>query len=373
MNVAIMGGGISGLSCAITLERHGIEPMVFEKRNRVGDRFINGESMFSILNRPVKDSIPYLAENYHIHLKPIDEVDQVCIHSKNETGVIHGKVGYINIRGRHQDSYENQLAQQVKTNITMNSTYEYKELCKNFEYVVLATGDGEYACQADNYRCDITFTIKGATVEGEFIKSNPHVWFNYEILPKGYGWLIPFTEKEANLVMVYPDDMNLNIDETWEKFYQLACTNLDQNFKITDEFQVRKYMIGICNQPKIDQTYFVGNCFGAISPGLGFGQYTSILTGIYSAYDICGLESYDKSVKPIFKNYNRSLVLRRFLENLTDEQIDFHVKNLNNKIIDKTVGKACSRSSSIDFLGLSTPMMRLWNNYKKMRMNENVE
>ncbi|GAA0180908.1 NAD(P)/FAD-dependent oxidoreductase [Clostridium sediminicola] len=370
MEVAIMGAGLSGLSCAITLERYGITPTIFEKRNSVGDRFVNAEAMFSILNRPVKDCLPYIAENYHINLKPIGEVDKLFVHSKNELGTIDGKIGYTNIRGRYKNSYENQLEKQVKCNINFNSTYEYEELCKNFEYVVLATGDGEYASLLGNYRCDLTCTIKGATVEGEFVTSNPSVWFNYEIIPKGYAWLIPFSEKEANLVIAYPDypdNIKLDINDMWEKFYSLVCKKLGQNFKITDNFEITRYMIGICNKPKIDNTYFVGNCFGAISPGLGFGQYTSILTGVYSSYDICGVGTYEELTKPLFENYNHSLVLRRFLENLTDDEIDSKVKNLDNKIIGKLFDKVCSSNSSIELLQLLTPLMRLWNNYKEFK------
>jgi flavin-dependent dehydrogenase len=307
MEVAIMGAGIAGLSCAITLERHGITPTIFEKRSRIGDRFINAEAMLSILNRPVKDALPYLAENYHINLKPIDKIDKLFIHSKNQVSSINGKTGYTNIRGRHENSYESQLGKQVKSNINFNSNHEYEELCKNFEYVVLATGDGEYASHLGNYKCDLTCTIKGATIEGEFIKSNSHVWFNYEILPKGYAWLLPFSEKEANLVIAYPDypdNIKLDINDMWEKFYNLASKDLEQSFKITDNFEITRYMVGICNKPKIDNTYFVGNYFGTISPGLGFGQYTSILTGVYSAYDICKVGNYEELTKPLFENYN---------------------------------------------------------------------
>ncbi|GCD12396.1 NAD(P)-binding protein [Clostridium tagluense] len=365
MEVAIMGAGMSGLSCAITLEKYGITPTIFEKRNSVGDRFVNAESMFSILNRPVKDCIPYISKNYHIDLRPIDKVDKFFIHSKNELGTIAGKIGYTNVRGRHESSYESQLEKQVKCNINFNSTYEYEKLCKDFEYVVLATGDGEYASHLGNYNCDLTCTIKGVTVQGEFVTSNPHVWFNYEILPKGYAWLIPFSEKEANLVIAYPDNIKLDLNDMWGKFYSLVCKNLDQNFKITDNFEITRYMMGICNKPKIDNTYFVGNCFGAISPGLGFGQYTSILTGIYSAYDIFGLGTYEELTKPLLKNYKHSLVFRRFLENLTDNEFDFHVKNLDKKVIDKLIDKICSNNSSLDLLKLTTPIMRLWNDYKE--------
>jgi len=370
MEVAIMGAGISGLACAITLEQNGVTPTIFEKRSCVGDRFVNGEAMFSILNRPNKDSLSNLAENYHINLKPVDEVHKFFVHSKNELGTIDGKIGYTNIRGRHENSYENQLKKQVKASINFNSTKGYEELCKDFQYVVLATGDGEYASHLGNYKCDLTCTIKGVTVEGEFVSSNPHVWFNYDILPKGYAWLIPFSKKEANLVIAYPDypdNIKLDINDMWKKFYDLACKDLDQNFNIVDSFEITRYMMGICNKPKIDNTYFVGNCFGTISPGLGFGQYTSLLTGIYSAYDICGKGNYEELTKPLFKNYNNSLIFRRFLEHLTDDEIDFHIKNLDNKIISNLVDKVCSSDSSLDLLNLATPFFELLNNYKAFK------
>jgi flavin-dependent dehydrogenase len=361
MEVAIMGAGMAGLSCAITLERYGITPTIFEKRSSVGDRFVNGEAMFNILNRPVKDCIPYLAENYHINLEPLAQVDKLFIHSKNEIGAIEGKIGYTNVRGRQKDSFEIQLRDQVKTNINYNSTCEYEDLCKNFEHVILATGDGAYASQLGNYKSNLTCTIKGVTVKGEFITSNPHVFLNYEIIPKGYGWLIPFSEKEANLVIAYPDypeNIKLDINDMWEKYYTLVCNKLDQNFEIIDNFEITRYIMGICNKAKINNTYFVGNCFGTISPGMGFGQYTSILTGIYSAQDICGVGKYEELTKPLFENYNHSLVFRKFIEELTDDKIDTAVKNLDAKILGKLADAICGNESSIDLLKLANPIMR---------------
>ncbi|MBK1813847.1 NAD(P)/FAD-dependent oxidoreductase [Clostridium sp. YIM B02505] len=373
MKVAIMGAGMSGLSCAITLERNGITPVIFENRSMVGDRFVNAEAMFCVLNRPFKDEIKYLSENCHIDLKPVDVVEKLTIHSKNETGNIEGKIGYTNIRGRHKNSYESQLARQVKSEINYNSTYDYAYLCKNFDYVVLATGDGQYSSAIGNYKCDLTVTIKGATIEGNFITKHPHVWFDYDVLPKGYAWIIPFSEKEANLVIAYPDypdNLKLDVDVMWQKAYDLACKNLKQSFRITDKFEITRYMMGICNKAKIDNTYFAGNCFGTISPGLGFGQFASILTGVYAAYDICNIGVYEELTKPLFENYNHSLVFRRFLESLTNEQMDIHIKNLDSKILDSLIDKICSTDGGIDLLKISTPLMRLWNNYKEHSHNK---
>lgn len=186
---------------------------------------------------------------------------------------------------------------------------------------------------------DLTITLRGATVEANLVIAYPN----------------------------YPDNIKLDINTMWERFYNLACKDLDQKFRITDKFEITKYMMGICNVPKIDNTYFVGNCFGALSPGLGFGQFASILTGIYSAYDICGIGKYEELVKPLFKNYNRSLALRRFLENLNDNDLDFVIKNLDNKLVDKIIDTICSTDSKIDVLQGMTPLMKLWNKYRNIK------
>lgn len=362
MSIAIMGAGISGLACAITLEKHGIIPTIFEKRSRIGDRFVNGEAMFSILNRPIKDSISYIYEEFGIKLNPLTTVKKLIIHSKNETGTIDGELGYTNIRGRHEDSYENQLARQVKADIQYNSKYEYTELVKKFDYVMLATGDGEYASHQGNFNSGLTFTARGVTVEGDFNIDEIHAWFIYELIPKGYAHLMPYSDKDANLSIGfpnYPDNIKLDIDHMWEKFFALACRQLHQELKITDKYEITNYALGICNKPKIDNTYYLGNCFGTISPGLGFGQFASILTGVYAAWDIAGKGKYEELTKKLVENYNHSLVLRRFLESLDDDKFDKLIKNSNNKLLSQLIDDVAGMDSGVNLLKLSTPILRL--------------
>lgn len=150
----------------------------------------------------------------------------------------------------------------------------------------------------------------------------------------------------------------------WETFYNKACSKLDQDLIVTDRFEITRYMMGICGKPFIDNTYFVGNCFGTISPGLGFGQFASILTGIYAANDLCGLGKYEKLVKPLFKNYNNSLVLRRFFENLSNDELDSFVNKLDNKLLDGLIDKTISNKSGVDLLKTLVPTMKLWNRHK---------
>jgi flavin-dependent dehydrogenase len=46
IKIAIMGAGLSGLSCAITLEQNGLYPVIFEHRRSVGDGLLMGKSYF---------------------------------------------------------------------------------------------------------------------------------------------------------------------------------------------------------------------------------------------------------------------------------------------------------------------------------------
>ena len=140
---------------------------------------------------------------------------------------------------------------------------------------------------------------------------------------------------------------------------------MNQQLHITDGFAFKHYIIGICNQPKLENTYFTGNCFGALTPGLGFGQFTSILTGVYSAYDICGLGDYAELTKPLRANYEHSLILRRFLENMENEDFDFITKNINIKLISRLVNAVCDSGSRLALLKDLTPLMKLFNRWQE--------
>ncbi|MGI6169619.1 MAG: FAD-binding protein [Christensenellales bacterium] len=370
MKIAIMGAGMAGLSCAITLEKHGVTPYIFEKRASVGDRFVSAEGMFHILNRPVQDCIPYLQQEFGIHLNPLTKACRIEIHSKHEKGAISGDIGYLNIRGRHEHSYERQLQEQLLGAIEYHSEYDYETLCKKFDAVVLATGDAEYACRLGNFRSDFTGSVRGVTVTGSFQADTPHVWFNCDVMPKGYGWVIPYSDQEANVVMFspdYPRNIKQDRNEMWNQFYELVTHDLNQQFRITDRFEFKHYIVGICNQPKLENTYFTGNCFGAVSPGFGFGQFISILTGVYSAYDICGLGDYAKLSKPLRTNYENSLILRRFLENMKDDNFDFIAKNVNIKLISRFVNAVCDSDSRMDLLKHATPLMKLFNRLQERK------
>jgi len=96
-----------------------------------------------------------LSDNYGIYLKPTANIKELILHLENEIASIKGQLGFCNIRGRNKDSYEEQLALQVKSKICYNSKYTYEELLQEYTHVVLATGDASYAKKVQNYREDL--------------------------------------------------------------------------------------------------------------------------------------------------------------------------------------------------------------------------
>ncbi|RPF50058.1 NAD(P)/FAD-dependent oxidoreductase [Aquisalibacillus elongatus] len=331
MDIAIMGAGLSGLACAITLEKNGINPTIFEKRSKVGDRFVNGEVILSIFDKPVHDNIEKLSEEYGIYLKPTSNIQKMELISKNEKAVIEGDLGFANVRGREQDSFESQLEQQTQSTIHYNSEETYEELLSHYSHVVVATGDGDYAKMTRNFREDLTVTIRGATIEGSFDRYVVKAWLDYDIAPFGYCYFIPYSDHEANISLAIPDlpeNADINLDRLWDLFYEKVRSEFEQDIRITDQFQITHYPIGICQTARIGNTFYVGNCFGTTMPFMGFGQYASILSGVFAAYDLCGLGKYEELMKPLRESYEDSLVLRRTMEQLSNKGLDRIIHSL---------------------------------------------
>lgn len=356
MNVAIMGAGLAGLACAITLERNGIKPVIYERRSRVGDRFVNGEVLLDIMHRPVRDTIASLSDQYHIYLQPTSHIHNMRIFSNKKEAVIEGPLGFTNIRGRDEEAFEVQLSKQVQSEIHFNSEATYEQLLKNYTHVILATGDGEYAKQAKNFREDLTVSIKGATVEGHFDRYTVMAWVDYELAPYGYGYLIPYSDKEANISLAIPDipeTMHTNTQDLWNDYYEKVKRTLGQDLPVTDQFQITKYPMGVCHSPRVGNTFFVGNCFGSMMPFMGFGQYIALLTGIYAAYDLCGFGSFEELTKDLKAGYENSLVLRKAMQQLDNKDLDRIVHLLNGKL-----GQTLFHTAKIEPLKLASYLLR---------------
>ncbi|MFW6007244.1 MAG: NAD(P)/FAD-dependent oxidoreductase, partial [Halanaerobiales bacterium] len=55
----------------------------------------------------------------------------------------------------------------------------------------------------------------------------------------------------------------------------------------------------------------------------------SILSGIYAAYDICGIDNYKKLTRPLKTSNKNSMVLRKSIEKMDNHKYDLLVKFLD--------------------------------------------
>ncbi len=337
MKIAIIGAGLSGLACALTLEKYGYQADIFEKRQMVGDRFVIAEAMFSMLHTPFEDEIRNLSEKHGIHLTPATNIQKVFSYSKNESSILEGQLGFANMRGKHPASYEKQLAGQLKGTIHYNQGVSYEDIKNDYTHVVLATGDALDTMKFQPYDVAYKASFKGALIEGDFNPTEVHTFFNNDFAPKGMAYLLPHSQTEASLVLAYPqypENEALDKEELWKLFFEECTKKLDQDFKIKDEFSIKDYRIGKIENARIGNTFFVGNCWGAITPVFGFGQFESMLTGIYAAQDMAGYGDYNKLVEPLSQGYHDSLSLRRTIEKFDNHQLDLIIKSLNNKALE---------------------------------------
>ncbi|RAU92840.1 NAD(P)-binding protein [Paenibacillus sp. YN15] len=364
MKVAIMGAGLSGLACALTLEKHGITPDIYESRSQVGDRFVNGEIFLGLTAKPAEDCVTYLSNELGIYLHPVYMIRAMSIHGPQETAVMEGRLGHSNIRGRHEKSLEQQLHKQLRSPIRFGSQATYEELLENYTHVVLATGETTIARRLKNYDLSLSVSMKGCTVTGDFDLNTVYTWLNEDYCPKGYGYLIPMSQKEASMVIAYPDYPQFrhpDIHTLWDRFFPRVCSDLQQTLSVIDTFEINHYPIGISRNSRIGNTFFTGNNFGSITPFLGFGQFVSLSTGVYAARDICGLGDYEQLTRPLRRSYANSLVLRKAMEQIGNEQLDTIVKWLGTPI-----GRKLFTVKHMDVLRAASYLLRPWLGIKSL-------
>jgi len=332
MKIAIMGAGLSGLSCAIILEKFGYHPYIFEKNSNVGNTIPRAEIMLPAFTLPVTHQYQYLDSTYGIKINPISTINHATLFSENKTANLGGRLGYINIRGNHPYSLEFQLLNQVKSGIFYDSTFTYDQLRKAFSHVIVATGYPKYVNNLQPIRTDVIFTIRGATVIGQFDLQQMYTWHDNSIAPKGLAFLIPFSKHRATIAIAIPSylsDGPHGIPALWDNFLKRLPFDTQKDLEVIDVFQINQLIFGQCMNPKIGTTYFTGNCLSAMGPAFGFGQFNALLSGIYAALDISKKGHYNKLTKQIYRSYDHSLTLRRYREKLNNRQLDFMIRMLN--------------------------------------------
>jgi digeranylgeranylglycerophospholipid reductase len=318
LKVAIIGAGTAGLACAHELERHGITPTVYEQKSSIGDVKNHVIATLEIIDRPIKDWVSYVKNEFDLNINPLNSINTLTHHSPNKTTTIKGNLGYFIKRNADKDSFLSQLYSQLnKAEVIFNLEADYKQLSKENDFVVVSNGYVDVTKELGCWKERISGWIRVATVSGNFNPEELIIWLNKNYTGKGYAYLTPYSNKEASMCLFIPYINKGELNQYWETFIST------EKIKYTIEAQYDiAHHSGFVYPHKINNIYLAGITGGSVSPLLGFGKVKSVLQGIYAAQSIAEGTSYEKLLKNIVQKTDDMWKLRKVYNKATNKNYD---------------------------------------------------
>lgn len=294
MRVAIVGAGLSGLSCAFELEKHKIEPVIYEVQSYIGDSCMYASFTYNKKYSNAPDILEFAA-NAGMELKPLSTVSSMVWHACDKTAIIKGRLGYLFNNSQDNDSLKKQIFCQLKiSKVNYNRFGDYRDLSKKYDYVVVSTGNHGFADELGCWHEKSSTCVRGALVLGEFDPNTITVWENAGYLRNGYAILTPLTNKKASILLSIAEINSKEMDYYWELF--LFANNI--KYAIVEEFET-EYRIGHVYPLTFENIIFTGNSAGGMLPLFGSGLMKAVLSGICAARFIAKGESYEEQISEL--------------------------------------------------------------------------
>lgn len=321
MRVAIVGAGLAGLACAHELERLGIAPDIFEKGPCVGNRSRVAELMTQFMHvNPRQDILAYIHEELLLPLKPAYNLTRCVMQSRSYEAEVSGKLGYGTLRGDDDQSLERQLARHVQASIRFRQAPDVRELRREYDWVVVATGDQTWTTELSQFKRDLGWTARGALVSGKFTPGEVRFYFDTRYSGTGHALLVPLNEHTAIAGIGLPDATPAEALVYWERF------RADESFRWDQEenpFEVYRNSCGEVGPVVVGNVMLIGVAGGFLEP-LGMnGQCPSLASGVMAARQIAlrdrWLERFARRWRVYYRRLSR---LRRSVNAWTDEDMD---------------------------------------------------
>ncbi|MGB9781188.1 NAD(P)-binding protein [Caldanaerobacter sp.] len=326
MKVGIIGAGIAGLSCAHFLERNGVFSHVYERNHRIGNLFTYGEIVLNLMTRPY-DSLEIM-NRMGISLQPLSTLKRLVIKSPKNKVEIKGKLGYIFERGQGENSVENQIAKNLTSKIFFNINANYESLMKEYDHVVIATGNSMMAKSITEWENIVSASIKGGIAIGNFEPDTVYVWFDRSYANSGFGYLVPLGPKKASLVLVVTYSLKEEVENMWQEFLSKEKIN----FSMVETFE-SELEIGMPRHRSIGKVYLVGNAGGFLDSAFGFGLINSMMSSFYCSFSIVKGYNYEEKVLNLQKKLNNLRKIRERMDTGTNEDIERLIGLMKNPLV----------------------------------------
>lgn len=343
MKVAVIGAGPAGLACTHELERHGISPVVFELKHRPGDLFEHTAGVFQIFTRPY-DPLVHLREKYNLKLRPLNLLKSVDMKSPGHKVTVTGSLGYFFLRGHEALSVETQIMNVLKSKIVTNTKADYKELSKQFDYVVVANGSYNISRAEGIWSLVYPTNLIGGTVIGSFNTEKMFMWLDTRYSKTAYAYLTPMDKKRAFLGLVAPHSNVEEAKRRWRTFWELE----DHPYDLVSEVII-EHNAGFVYPHQVKNIFFAGIAGGFQEPFLGFGLLPSIKSGVLAGRAIATGQSYEDLLYQLKEDMQHSLLMRDHFNNIGNDDYDMLLKFLGAPVLKQII-----YNTNIDVVRLGT-------------------
>jgi flavin-dependent dehydrogenase len=320
--VAVVGAGLSGLACAIGLERRGLRPDVFEKRSVVGGRFPNVEGFMRIADAPFGDALHFLWREYGLRVWVPNPIERLVFHSVRHEAVIRGPLGYTTLRGDQEGSFEKQLAQEFKGPIHFGRAADAISLAGDYDFVVVADGQDTIPRRLGFWRKIVSVRASAWVVEGPVPPTEIDIWLDPDLAGHGYAYILPWRERTGMAAIYEPDageGDEIHADRQARFLEVLRRRGLQA--RPLEGSQINDYEIGYPERCRDGPLLFVGNAAGCIQPLAGFGQLLSVISGFAAARAIVEGRPYE-AFRGSDQRRRADVALRRLVDRFGADDFD---------------------------------------------------
>lgn len=347
MRVAIIGAEPSGLACALTLEKKGICPDIYERSNRVGLNVPMAYLMLELFQRPYRDQLHYLSK-LGVSLRPLNKISRVIMRTPGRVAEVVGNLGYLVERGHGKNALEVQLAEKLHSIIKFDVEADYHTLSSDYDFVVMANGRSRAAVDYKVWETTMSAWVRGAVILGEFNPGEATIFFDTTYARHGYAFLAPFDRERAVVMLSVPDISRAQLDGFWEKFVQKEKLNI----QIVQTFEMH-HTSGVTSRQCIENILLTGNAGGFTDSLLGLELVMGITSGVMAGRAITEGLDYERMVKPMIRRVKRLVLFREALNRLDNSGLSMLVSAITLPGIKQVI-----YNTDLDIINLLYPAVK---------------
>ncbi|MBI4534649.1 MAG: NAD(P)-binding protein [Ignavibacteriae bacterium] len=321
--VKIAGAGLSGLTAALVLARHGYQVEVRERKSRLLPS--SGPHTEGIRNYKTIDALDELAE-VGFDIRPFSTINTTIRRSPRFMNVLRGPAHYLFMRGTDEQTVDQVLFHRTK------------ELGVHFRFGV----------ESDPMDCDIIatgppkdgFNILGAgytfSAEGGHLDMHTaHALFDNEVAPAGYLVVTPGLRFHSIYSVSWKDFQYERLLARTESALQIPwIRQILGRSRWTGKILGRAYFARdpISHAVRGD-ALVVGEAAGFQDAVAGFGFRHAVLSGALAALAIIGGKDYRELLRAAFGNeFEQAYRFRQWLDSATNDDYDSMINSLGLEI-----------------------------------------